>query len=221
MPTSKRGALARPLSTTMLTPSTVSDVSAMSVASTTRAGGRVATAPSARSCSSWPRAPARRCTSTSAPASRSAVREISAMPGRKASTSPGSSRSAADTRRDHGRLESLVAGAWPPADVDRVRAAGALDDRVRRRPSRRAKLAVSAVADMARMRRSGRSVAAASSVSARPRSVVRLRSWTSSKTTSPTPGSSGSCLQTTGEHALGDHLDAGLRADAAFVARVW
>ena len=64
VPTSKRGARASPLSTTMLTPSTVSDVSAMSVASTTRRrpGGDGA---SAWSCSSGPSAPAKRCTSTS------------------------------------------------------------------------------------------------------------------------------------------------------------
>ena len=50
----------------------------------------------------------------------------------------------------------------------------------------------SGVADIARIRRSGRIVDATSSASARPRSVVRLRSCTSSKMTMPTPGSSGS-----------------------------
>ena len=57
VPASKRGARASPLSTTTRTPSTVSDVSAMSVASTTRRrpGGDGA---SARSCSSSDSAPA-------------------------------------------------------------------------------------------------------------------------------------------------------------------
>ena len=47
---------------------------------------------------------------------------------------------------------------------------------------------------------------------------VRLRSWTSSKITAATPGSSGSCLQPARQHALGEHLDAGRRADAPLVA---
>ena len=50
----------------------------------------------------------------------------------------------------------------------------------------------SGVADMASNRRSGRIVDTTSSASARPRSVVRFRSCTSSKMTRPTPGSSGS-----------------------------
>ena len=83
--------------------------------------------------------------------------------------------------------------------------------------SSRAKAAVSAVADMATMRRSGRSVAAASSVSARPRSVVRLRSWTSSNTKADA-GQLGVVLEPPGQHALGDDLDAGRRTDAALVA---
>ena len=84
--------------------------------------------------------------------------------------------------------------------------------------SRRANSAVSAVADIAAMRRSGRSVAAASSVNASPRSVVRLRSWTSSKMHEPDAGQLGILLQAAGQHALGQHLDPGRRADAPLVA---
>ena len=54
-------------------------------------------------------------------------------------------------------------------------------------------LFVSGVADMARMRRSGRTAARASSARARPTSVGRLRSCTSSNTTRPQPSSDGSC----------------------------
>ena len=93
---SNRGTRARPASTTMRTPSTVSDDSAMSVLSTTRrrpAGdGR-----SARSWSASGSAPASGRTSTwsgSASLSSASTRRISPMPGRNASTSPGSSRSA-------------------------------------------------------------------------------------------------------------------------------
>ena len=57
----------------------------------------------------------------------------------------------------------------------------------------RGSLATSGVADIASRRRSGRTVARASRANARPRSVGTLRSCTSSKITSPTPGSSGSC----------------------------
>ena len=95
----------------------------------------------------------------------------------------------------HRDLDAVVAPAREPSARRRDGSALRSRRRARRGPSRRAKRAVSAVADIARMRRSGRSVAAASSVNARPRSVVRLRSWTSSKITSPTPGSSGSRLQ--------------------------
>ena len=84
--------------------------------------------------------------------------------------------------------------------------------------SRRANAAVSAVADIATMRRSGRSVAATSSASARPRSVVRLRSCTSSNRIAATPGQLGVVLDPPGEHALGEHLDPGCRADAPLVA---
>ena len=51
--------------------------------------------------------------------------------------------------------------------------------------------------------------AATSSVSARPRSVGRLRSCTSSNTTSPTPGNSGSCCSRRVRTPFGDDLEPG------------
>ena len=84
----------------------------------------------------------------------------------------------------------------PPPHLDGMRPPVAGDDRRRRRPSPPRSAAtrpVSSVADMASTRRSGRSTARASRVRARARSVWRLRSWISSKTTRPTPASDGSC----------------------------
>ena len=119
------------------------------------------------------------------------------MPGRNTSKSPSSSSSARSTtdataastrslrclgsqRRSIGWVRpSLMTTGAGPVSVARSRA----------------NMAVSAVADIATIRRSGRSVAPTSSVSARPRSVVRLRSWTSSNSTAATPGSSGSCCR--------------------------
>ena len=76
----------------------------------------------------------------------------------------------------------------------------------------------SGVADIASSRRSGRIVEATSSASARPRSVVRLRSCTSSKITSTDAGQLRIVLQAAGEHPLGDDFDAGVGADVALVA---
>ena len=189
---SKRGARASPESTTTRTPSTVSDVSAMSVLSTTRRRpGRDGA--SARSWSASESAPASGYTSTSGPTTPTradCVRMISPIPGRNTSTSPGSSRSARWTaavvassmrsRRCRG-THLMSTGCIRPS----LAITGAS-------PSTPTRAAVSGVADIARMRRSGRSVAATSRASANPRSVGRLRSWTSSNTTRPTPGSSGS-----------------------------
>ena len=91
---SRRGVRARPASTTMCTPSTVRDVSAISVLRTTRRRP-LALAFSAASCSAKGKAPARRKTSTCA-GTRSCstlwARLISPIPGRKTSMSPSSSR---------------------------------------------------------------------------------------------------------------------------------
>ena len=215
MPTSKRGALASPLSTTMLTPSTVSDVSAMSVASTTRRrpGGDGA---SARSCSSGPSAPARRCTSTSTPASCSAVREISAMPGRKASTSPGSSRSAVNTAdttagsirssRVRGRqrmstgyvcpaLSTIGAGvAEQASEAGRV-GGGRHGEDAQVRAQRRRRIERQGEAEV------GGEVALVDLV----------------EDDEPDAWQLGILLQAAREDTLGDHFDAGERADAALV----
>ena len=92
----------------------------------------------------------------------------------------------------------------------------ALVDHRRRSPSAAraaTRRGVSGVADIASIRRSGRIVRATSSASARPRSVGRLRSWTSSKITSADAGQRRVVLQAAGQDALGDHLDPRRRAD--------
>ena len=195
------GRRASPPSTTIRTPSTVSDVSAMSVASTTRrrpggAGAR------ARSCSAAESDPWRARTSTPRPARSAraaAARSISPAPGRKARTSPSSASRArrtpppprSTTSGRHVRPRRDERDARRPPHVDREGPAlGLHDRRVARGGS--ATLATSRVADMARIRRSGRSDARASMARARPRSVTRWRSCTSSNTTSAVPGSVGS-----------------------------
>ena len=214
---SKRGSRARPASTTTRTPSTVSEVSAMSVESTTRRrpGGDGA---SARSCSAKDNAPASGWTSTSAldpvdeqclgPADLADARQEHQDVARLFAQRP-------DNGRSHvGSIRSRPATATRSPLVARL--VGDHRDRPSAGPdgllgnqctstsnmrpsltmtgasSRRVSPSTSGVADIAISRRSGRIVDATSSASARPRSVVRLRSWTSSKITSPTPGSSGS-----------------------------
>ena len=83
-----------------------------------------------------------------------------------------------------------------------------------RRPAARAKRAPSSVADMASRRRSGRSAACASSASARPKSLSRLRSWTSSNSTAETPASSGSAWMRLQEDAVGQDDDPGASPSA-------
>ena len=166
VPLSKRGTRARPASTTMRTPRTVSDDSAMSVHSTTRrrpggdggerrvllgerqrAGQRVHVDVGGRRVGER----------------AAATRRISPMPGRNTSTSPGSSRSArADGRRPS---PARCARAWPAAPSGRRRGAAGRRSRRRRtsrdrRRARRSSRATSGVADIASMRRSGRRSAA-------------------------------------------------------------
>ncbi len=213
MRASKRGSRARPLSTTTRTPSTVSEVSAMSVDSTTRRRPDRDGA-NAASCSASDSAPASAKTSTSGPTvSRSidSLRRISPMPGRNTRTSPVCSRSARLTAattsgsirlappgpgRD-GRPPRRPPALRPPPVGDRgaqcistsnMRPSLSITDA----SSRAVRPSTSGVADIASSRSSGRIVEATSSASARPRSVVRLRSCTSSKITRPIPGSSGS-----------------------------
>ena len=85
-------------------------------------------------------------------------------------------------------------------------------------PSTAVSLATSGVADIASTRRSGRTVSRASRANARPMSVGTLRSWTSSKITRPTPGSSGSCCSRRVSTPFGDDLDPRVAADATLVA---
>ena len=93
---SSRGARRQPPSTTIRTPGTVSEVSAIEVASTTR---RPSAGRSARSCSAGGRSPCSGSTSAPQPSSAAWVRRISAMPGRNARMSPSCSASAARTAR--------------------------------------------------------------------------------------------------------------------------
>ena len=121
---SSRGARRQPPSTTIRTPGTVSEVSAIEVASTTR---RPSAGRNARSCSAGGRSPCSGSTSAPQPASAACVRRISAMPGRKVRMSPSCSASAARTARGHRLGQVARAGdvARGMADIDREHAAGA------------------------------------------------------------------------------------------------
>ena len=119
VPASRRGARRNPPSTTTRTPGTVSEVSAIDVASTTRL---VSAGRSARSCSAWGSSPCSGNTSAPHPASAASVRRISPMPGRKARMSPASPASAARIARRH-RIGQVARGgevALGVADRDRV-----------------------------------------------------------------------------------------------------
>ena len=93
---SSRGERRKPPSITMRTPGTVSDVSAMLVASTTRRPGCCVRA---RSCSASGRSPCSGSTVAATPANARSVRRISPMPGRNAKMSPGWAASASRTAR--------------------------------------------------------------------------------------------------------------------------
>jgi hypothetical protein len=82
---SSRGVRRQPPSTTIRTPGTVNEVSAIEVASTTR---RDSARRSARSCSAGGRSPCSGSTTAPHPSRADWVRRISAMPGRKARISP-------------------------------------------------------------------------------------------------------------------------------------
>ena len=206
-PASKRGTRARPESTTAVTPSTVSEVSARSVDSTTlrRPAGAGATAESWASAGSEPWS---RWTSTaarpSAPLRSSAwaVRLISPIPGRNTRTSPDDSDNAVSiaevvtasrrSRRCLGRQRTATGWVRPGAEItgagtgEPAAAAGPLA------PRRLATSPTLRVADITITRRSGRNKARASRVSARPRSAASDRSWNSSKITSEVPSRPGS-----------------------------
>ena len=167
----------------------------MSVLSTTRrrpAGDGA----SARSWSASDSAPASGYTSVSGMTDRSSVcctRLISPMPGRKTKMSPAFSRKArrvtsatASSSRCclPGGAQVMSTGCCRPA-LEMIGAGSPS-------PKSFAKRSVSAVADIASTRRSVRKFLRASRHNARPTSVGRFRSCTSSKITSPIPGSSGS-----------------------------
>ncbi|QJW93467.1 hypothetical protein FTUN_0973 [Frigoriglobus tundricola] len=182
---------ARPQSTTAVTPSTVTDVSATFVARTTF---RRSVRWSARSCCSGGRSP---CSgSTVIPCSRakasssSAVWRISRRPGRNASTSPArslsTSRTASATARDTG--VSLRRGRYTTS-TGKVRPALSTTGH----PPKYADTAAgSTVADMTTACNSGRTFSRISRTIPSARSASRPRSWNSSKTTHATPSRYGS-----------------------------
>ncbi len=172
-------------------PSMVRLLSAMLVASTilrAPAGGAAMAASCAAASSPAYSGHTRTSAGSSARSSPAARRRISGVPGRNTSRLPlscASARRMAATSRPSsgpspGRWRTLT-GKLRPALLTR----GAP-------PSSSATAAPSSVALITSSRRSGRSSACACTHSARPRSACRLRSWYSSKITSPTPVSAGS-----------------------------
>ena len=194
----------------MRTPSMVSDVSAIDVASTTlrRPGGGGAMA---RSCTSASSAPYSATTSTAGSLTRSrskvSVRRISPAPGRNASTDP-APRAAPQPRRRPPAARSARAdrgrdSASPP------RRRGPALSITGASPSSFATRAPSMVADITRSLRSSRKPCCTSRASARPRSASSERSWNSSNRSAATPVERRIVEDHAREHALGDELDAG------------
>ena len=207
---SSRGARRQPPSTTIRTPGTVSEVSAIEVASTTR---RPSAGRSARSCSAGGRSPCSGSTSAPQPSSAAWVRRISAMPGRKAEDVAVMLPPARHARRGPS-LRAARAGRGCRARRGGSRP-GTCGRRSRSppRPAVRRGGAPSAVADMASSRSSGRSTRCRSRHSASARSDSSERSCTSSRITAATPSSAGIGLQPADQQALGDDLDARRRRD--------
>ena len=142
------------------------------------------------------------------------------MPGRNASTSPASSRSArrialaiaASSRSSRERgTQRTSTGNVPP---------GALDDGAGPPAvaSRRANSAVSAVADIAAMRRSGRSVGRGVERERQPEVGRQVALVDLVEDDEPDAGQLGVLLQPARQHALGQHLDPRRRTDAPLVA---
>jgi hypothetical protein len=124
---SRRGARRKPPSTTIRTPGTVSEVSAMEVASTTL---RRALGPRARSCSAGGISPWRGSTSASRPDRRSAVRRISPQPAGRPARRPRARPARADgAGHGFGQVARVRQVAGAVLDRHRVGAAEALDHR--------------------------------------------------------------------------------------------
>ena len=169
----------------------VKEVSAMGVARTIfRDPGALGAM--ARRCSSPDSMPYKgnTCVSPSEAPRCSAQRRISASPGRKARMSPAWSRWA---RRTVCATSSAAFSGFA-SSLPRTTSTGNIFPRLSTSGASRSrhKASVSMVADITSIRRSGRSTCCASRVSASATSVVRLRSWNSSKMTTETPSSPGS-----------------------------
>ena len=185
-----------PASITMCTPSTVSDVSAMSVERTTRrrpdALGR-----RAASCSAKGSAPANRTMSTCGgvrSCKTPCARFISPIPGRNTRMSPSSLRSACRTASpiEFSRRSSRCFGMYLMS-TGKVRPSDVTTGASPKESARTCENnSAWAVADMARIFTSESKVLIASRRNAKPRSVGTLRSCTSSKMTRPVPSSVGS-----------------------------
>ena len=213
---SSRGARRQPPSTTTRTPGTVSEVSAIEVASTTR---RPSAGRNARSCSAGGRSPCSGSTSAPQPSSAAWARRISPMPGRKASTSPACAASAARTARASasGRSRRVGDVARRVADRDRMRPPGAFDHRrvqQRRQPGARRRWPTSPAA----------AAPAADGVAGRgrrpaPDRLPAPRSCTSSKITQATPSSPGSaCSRRTSSPSVTTSMR--VAAETAWSSRV-
>ena len=189
---SNRARRALPPSTTMRMSGSVSEVSAIEVARTTR---RPSTGPRAARWAANSIAPKRGRTvqSETRPARAVATLRISPSPGRKARRPPSGTSSKA-WRICAAMTASKRAVGSGLRGSQRVSTAKARPCEVTRGASciRRATGSASRVADMTITTRSSRSAPRSSKVSARPKSACRLRSWNSSKITAPTPGRSGS-----------------------------
>ena len=186
------GSRDRPLSTTTRTPSMVSEVSAMDVASTIlrRPAGAGLIAASCVRASRLPNSGTMSALAGTRPPSRSAVRSISRWPGRKARIDP----SSFDRAPRIARATASSTGSSGPRSSWRM-STGKLRPSLSitaASPSSRATRAPSMVADMTSSRRSGRSAPCTSIASARPKSPSSERSWNSSNRIAAMPVSSGS-----------------------------
>ena len=189
----------------MRTPSRVRLVSAIEVASTSlrRPGGAGAIA--AR-WSAGSRLPWRRWSSTSAgrPVEPLGGALDLGDAGQEGEQAPLPFGERAADRRRHLVLDPLLGGAAEMDELDRIGAALALDHRrVAHQRGEAARRRASPTSRPAADR--GAAPPARRAPSARPKSLSRLRSWTSSNSTAETPASSGSAWMRLQEDALGQH----------------
>ncbi len=177
----------------MRTPSNVSEVSAIALAKTIR----LRPSGSRRMAARWAAGSTCPCkgrigTSGRRSLSRSSVRLISPIPGRKARISPSCwSRHAVRIARVIAS-SVRISGALPSHSIAKGKARPSLSITAPSSPKSAPNRAPSIVADMTNTRKSSRSTARLSKAKASPRSLSRCRSCASSNKTAETPFSSGS-----------------------------